>query len=296
MKRFAAPLAILAVMAWASVASAHMFWVNATESFNHPPGHVTTALGFGHILPMDDLLTSEHGVIRIGSYELVGPDGSVHEMELPDPTMPPKSATPTGLTVQSGDIGIRKIALTEDTKPGTYQIAVKSVPMFFTKYKNTKGKVRMAPMAADKIKDLDKVVEAFKYQSFAKAYFAVKQWQDPKPLGHELEILPITDLSKVRPGDLAEFKVLYNGKPLNSDSNAFYSLQCTSNAFGAPDEFGLSAYVVNGTAKFRMPEPGQWVVNLMVPQDVDKTPALKHLKGKCTRVFTAATLFFTVHP
>lgn len=296
MKRFAAPLALLAVMAWTSVASAHMFWVNTNESYNHPPGHVTTALGFGHMLPFDDLLTSDHGVIRIGSYQLVGPDMGVHEMELPDPAMPPKKATPDGLTVQSGDVGVRKIALTKDAKPGTYQVAVKSVPMFFTKYKNKKGKTSMAPMPADKIKDLDKVLQSFKYQSYAKSCFTIKKWQRPKALGHELEILPLTDLSNVRPGDLAEFEVLFNGKPLNSDANAMYTLECTSNTFGGPDGFFLSSYIIHGKAKFRMPTAGQWVANLYVKGDVDKDPSLKVLKGKCTTVFTAATLFFTVTP
>ena len=296
MKRFAAPLALLAVMAWASVASAHMFWVNTTESFNHPPGHVTTALGFGHMLPFDDLLTSDHGVIRIDSYQLVGPDMSVHEMDIPDPAMPPKSATPDGLTVQSGDMGVRKIALTGDATPGTYQVAVKSVPMFFTKYRNKKGKTAMAPLPADQIKDLDKVLESFKYQSFAKSCFTVKTWRRPKALGHELEILPLTDLSGVRPGDLVEFEVRFNGKPLNSDSNAMYTLECTSNTFGAPDGFFLSSYIVNGRAKFRMPTAGQWVANLYVKSKVDEDPSLKALKGKCTAVFSAATLFFTVAP
>ena len=53
---------------------------------------------------------------------------------------------------------------------------------------------------------------------WAKSFFTVGQWTDPNPVGHLLEIIPTSDLSKVKAGELVSFKVLYKGKPLKTYS------------------------------------------------------------------------------
>ena len=296
MKRMLAALALALSLGLASPALAHNFWINLNESFAHPPGHVTTLLGFGHVIPMDDLLTGDHGVIRLRDYSLVGPDGRVASLGLPSPKAEPKQKTPLGLVVQGGDLGLRKITLTGSTQPGTYQVAAQSQPTFFTMYLDPQGKKRMSPKTMDTLPRGSKVLASMKYQSFAKAFFAVKQWSDPKPLGHDLELMPLTDLSRARAGQVVRFKVTFRGKPVTSGFQGIETMTCTSNTFGGPDRFQLSAYLMDGVAQFRLPSAGQWVANVYIHRKTADDPGFKDLQGKCTDVYIAGAIGFTVKP
>jgi len=280
----------------AGVASAHMFWVNLTESFNHPPGHVVSELGFGHVLPIDDFLVGEHGVIKVKKYQVVGPDKTIMDLGLPSTTNYPINKSDMKLNWTKGDIGLRKIGLTPDAANGTYQVNAESVPMFFTKYINTKGKERMAPVPMDKVKDMKTPLASFKYQSFAKSFFSIGKWTKPEPMGYDLEIMPLTDLSDLHVGDLVEFMVTFSGKPVTASSKSIRTLTCTSNTYGGPDGFHLGSVLTNGKARFRMPAAGQWLVNIFYDEVVEGSPELVDLKGKCTKVFTAGTVFFNVKP
>jgi uncharacterized GH25 family protein len=67
-------IAGLLLIAFSSQAMAHTLWINLYESFAHPPGHAMVSLGWGHVVPMDDLLVSEAGPLQLATYELVDPD------------------------------------------------------------------------------------------------------------------------------------------------------------------------------------------------------------------------------
>jgi len=281
---------------WGGIASAHMFWVNLTDSRAHPPGHLMASLGFGHTLPLDDFLMGPQGGIRIGKYQVVAPDMRTEDLGLPDATSHAPKVSPLKYSVTKGDLGLRKITLTGETKKGTYQVFAESVPMFFTQYIDTKGKERMAPKPVDAIKDLSSVLVSFKHQSIAKAFFAVGEWTEPQPVGCDLEIMPLTDMSDIHAGDMVEFMVTFRGKPVNTDSNNIRYLTCTGNSFGGPDGFHLGDMLMNGKAGFRIPAAGQWVANIFYSETVADNPGLADLKGKCSMVYTAATAFFNVKP
>lgn len=204
--------------------------------------------------------------------------------------------TSGGMTAQCGDLGIRKLGLTDKTKPGTYQVAVTSKDNFFTVYLDKKGKQKMVTKPLDQVKGVGKILTSIKYKSFAKAFFAVKKWTDPKPLGFALEIMPMTDLSDVHVGDVVPFQITFMGKPFSCGPGGIEYITATSNSFGGPDGFFLAAYIMNGKAQFRMPAAGQWVANIYVRQDVTPESNLKDLVGKCTMVYYAGTISFNVKP
>ena len=297
MKRMSLSVIVgLLLIAFSSQAMAHTLWINLYESFAHPPGHAIASIGWGHVVPMDDFLASETGSIQLASYELIDPDFKSTALPLPDMKIHEKMKTSSGMTFQSGDLGIRKFGLTEKTKPGTYQVVVTSRDNFFSKYLDKKGKQKWVGKAMDEIKGAQKVLTGLKYKSFAKAYFAVQKWTEPKALGHDLEIMPMTDLSNVHVGDVVPFTVTFMGRPLSTSHKSIEYLTATSNAFGDPDGFFLSAYIFNGKAQFRMPAAGQWVVNVYVRQMVTRGNELKHLSDKCTMVDYAGTVSFHVKP
>ncbi len=286
----------LLLVAFSSPAMAHTLWINLYESFTHPPGHAMVSLGWGHAVPMDDLLVSEAGSISLATSDLIDPDLNRTALPMPETKMGDVIKTGSGMTIQCGDLGIRKLSLTDKTKPGTYQVVATSRVDFFTKYLDKKGKQKMAMKPLDEVKDAHKVLFSVKYKSYAKAFMAVKKWTDPKPLGFDLELMPMTDLSNVHVGNLVPFEISFMGKPLSSGADSIQYLTATSNSFGGPDNFFLAAYIMNGKAQFRMPAAGQWVANVYVKQDVTPESDLKELVGKCTTVYYAGTISFNVKP
>ncbi|HAS89584.1 MAG TPA: DUF4198 domain-containing protein [Desulfovibrio sp.] len=286
---------LIAIFMAAPKAQAHSFWINLFESKAHTPGHVISALGWGHTPPLDDLTTSPDGSVTLDTYELVTPDEKHIALGLPQ-TETKIDSHASYANVITGDAGIKKIALLPDSKPGVYQVTASSKAGFFTRYKDSKGKMRMAAKPLDKLKGVEQVFESFRYTMNAKSFYAIGEWQRPAALGYDLEIIPETDLSTVRAGEIVEFSVSFMNKPVSTDSNAINYMTLMSDTFGTPDGFFLSAYIMDGKARFRIPTAGHWVANVYLPQEVTATGPLKKYAGKCRKNFSAATVSFTVMP
>ena len=72
MKKFL--LSLFLLLCSVSFAEAHLFWVNAFESCSHQPPHAMVLMGWGHTLPMDDILTDPNSArIGIEKFELYDP-------------------------------------------------------------------------------------------------------------------------------------------------------------------------------------------------------------------------------
>ena len=272
-----------------SNAGAHSFWVNVFDSFTHPPGHALVTLGFGHQVPLDDLLVGDFGTILPAKYEIIDPNGK--RLALPMPDLKRVGPNPLGknLTVENGELGIRKVQLTDTAPQGTYLVAVESKPMFITQYVNTEGKTKTAPKALDQIKDLKDVIFSVQYISYAKSGFSYKKQTAVEPLGHALEILPQVNISGIRAGDLVPVKVIFNGQPLSTIGTdiVFY---------GGPDKFELISYLVDGKAQFRLPTAGNWIFNVYTMRHVAKEPSMARLKGKVDSAFYSASYRLVVKP
>ena len=287
------PLALLTCLLLPSQAAAHTLWVNLYESLAHPPGHVLTTVGWGHALPLDDLLNE----LKLESYALIDPNGESTKLSLPKAEQDSPQTIPAGLTVHNGDLGIKKFTLSEDSAPGTYQVLVQSADNYYTKFLNQKGRLKWDFKPMDQVTAAKELLAGMRFKAFAKSYFSVGKWTPPSPLGLDLEIVPRTDLSDVHVGDLVEFDILFMGKPLTtSPEESIEYVTATSNTFGGPDGFGLSAIVFGGKGRFRMPTAGQWLVNVYTRQEVTKDNVLKHLWGKCTASVYASTITFNVKP
>ncbi len=297
LKIFKTACSILALAAFCTGSvSAHSLWVNINESFAHPPGHVITSLGWGHAMPLDDFLVSEAGIVDIEKYSLVGPDNSITPMPLPVIKQEKATASKTGMTIVPGDLGLRKISLTDKTMPGTYQVAAESKATYFTGYVDAKGKNRMTTKPMDEIKEAQSFNFSTRYKAMAKSYFSIEKWTPPTPLGYDLEIMPETDMTNVKADDLVKFTITLNGKPVTCDMKGMNYLHMTSNTFGGPDKYMLTAYIMNGSAQIRVPTPGAWRASVTVEKMVTKDNELKQLAGKCRSINYAASVSFTAKP
>ncbi|WP_020586647.1 DUF4198 domain-containing protein [Desulfobacter curvatus] len=275
---------------------AHSLWVNINESFAHPPGHVITSLGWGHAMPLDDFLMSEAGAVEIEKYSLVGPDNSITPIPLPVIKQEKTTESKTGMTIVPGDLGLRKISLTDKAMPGTYQVTAESKATYFTGYVDANGKHKMTTKPMDEIKGAKSFDFSTRYKAVGKSYFGIKKWTQPTLMGYELEILPETDMSDVKAGDLVKFTVTLNGNPLTCDMKGMNYLHMTSNTFGGPDQYMLTAYVMNGKAQIRVPTPGAWMASVTVKKEVTKDNDLKALVKKCRSIYYGASVSFTAKP
>ena len=273
---------------------AHSLWVNSFESFAHKPGHTTVALGWGHSLPIDDMPNSVNARVVLEKFCLVDPNGNKTRLKMPETQVKKPFVSTRGFDIFDADMACQKIALKKDTPKGVYLIEAVSKKKCYTRYTDKKGRQRLALKPMNEIDDIQKVMFSVQYQAFAKSYLAVGEWKWPKPCGHGLEITPLTDLSKVRVGDLVEFDVRFNDKPLSYSPTSIEYITAHGSSFGLADGFALFSYVSAGRAQFRVQSAGQWLVNIFHNEPITQDGPLKALYNKVTSANYGATLTFTV--
>lgn len=287
-------LTILALLFLAPFAQAHSIWINAFESHAHNAPHAMVCLGWGHALPMDDILNSPNGRMVIDSFVLYDPAQGETELLLPPGGVGKAEKSTANVDLFAADLAAQKIAFKESSAPGVYQLAAVSRPGFFTQYIDTKGRERLKLKPKNEVDDIKKLLMAVKFQAFAKSYITKGAWIDPKPLGHGLEIIPRTDLSNLHVGDLVEVDVLFYGQPLTATAKSIEYITAQSSSFGQSDGFALFSYLKNGRAQFRVQSAGQWMISINHKDDVTADGPLKDLHGKADQVYHAASLTFNV--
>ncbi len=283
----------LLVLAFSATTYAHSVWINAFHATTHQPSHVILSLGWGHTLPMDDILNSTNGIMQIENLEVFDPDMKKTALILPPTTNGKPAITDKNFDIFPGDLAVQKIAFKKNSKAGVYQFALRSKPNFYTQYIDKKGKEHLKLKPKNEIKDIAKVLMAVKFEAFAKTYATVGKWKKPQPIGHGLEIMPLTDLSNVKVGDLVEVAVLFYGKPISTTAENMAMIVAHSDSFGQADGFNLCSYLIDGKAQFRVQSAGQWAIDINLKSTITKDGPLKNLVGKAEQVFHAASLTFT---
>ncbi len=281
---------LLTLIFSASLAHAHSLWINSFESHAHGGHNAMVCLGWGHALPMDDILNSTNGRIAVERFELSDPSLKKTDLRKPEFKLAEPKLSNENIDLFAADLAAQKIAFKESSAPGVYQLGAVSRATFYTRYVDKKGKKRLKMKPKDEIKDIQTVLMALKYQAFAKSYLTVGAWSAPKPLGHGLEIIPRTDLSNLHVGDLMEVEVLFHGVPLKGGEY----ITAHSGSFGQSDGFSLFSKVKKGKAQFRVQSAGQWMISVSHKDDVTPDGPLKDLYGKANVVSQAATLTFNV--
>ena len=293
-KKSLSVIAGLLLIAFSSSVQAHSVWINSFESFAHTPPHTMVSLGWGHALPMDDILTSVNGRIEIERFELFDPALKKTDLEKPEFKISEPEISTADFDLFCADLATQKVALKKNSARGVYQFSAVSKPAFYTQYIDKKGKTRLQLKPKNEVKGIKKILMCVKYQAFAKSYLTVGKWTNPKPLGHGLEIIPRTDLSNLHVGDLVEVDVLFYGQPLSASSQSIEYITAHSSSFGQSDGFKLFSYIVEGKAQFRIQSAGQWMIGIYHKEDVTKDGKLKDLYGKAEQVYHGATLTFNV--
>jgi uncharacterized GH25 family protein len=243
---------------------------------------------------MDDILTSHGARIAIDRFEMVDPQLKHTDLIKPASKLSEANLTTNDFDLAAADLGTQKVAFKKESAKGVYQLSAVTKPAFYTQYVDKGGRTRIKQKSKDKLKDIKKVLMSVKHQAFAKSCLTVGRWTDPKPLDHGLEIIPRTDLSEVRVGDLVEVDVLFHGQPLSATARSIEYITAKSSSFGQSDGFCLMSYIIGGRAQFRVQSGGQWLISANHKEEVTEDGPLKALYGKAEQVFNSASLTFVV--
>lgn len=296
MKKTNSFLLTLLLIFWLTApAMGHGLWINIHKSDIHPPGHVMSTIGFGHLPPNDDLLQTEYGSLEIESYSLIDPENK--KTELPSPRLDgSKIPTAAGINILTGDLGACRMGLSPESLQGTYQVTAKAKDLLFSMWIDQKGRKRMKPVGMDQIDNPKTILVSMLYKANAKSSFTVGDWGEPSPLAYDLEIVPVSDLSGVNVGDEVEFEVTLMGKPLSAGPGGLFHMTAINRSFGGPDKTFLMSYLQNGRCSFRMPAAGQWLMMVKAQKAVADVPGQEALKGKCQMISYTSSFTFEVLP
>lgn len=239
---------------------AHGLWLNSFESISAKGGHVTVGFGTGHNLKIDDAISQRTTFL---SFNLTTPQNENIELKMPSKEISDVYKD-KNIRIIPSNLAMQKISFNEDSISGTYSISMATKSTFFTKYIDNKGKERFKRVPKDKIKDVKEILSSKKYTKYAKSYFVFKNWTQPKPVGHKLELIPTKDISKLYIGDTITLNVLYKGEALSSGYvTAKNSLSKGDNALYAP--------IRKGKVKFVLTNFGQWNFNVTQEEKGDIT-------------------------
>ncbi len=255
-------LAAVSLFAFAAAAQAHTLWINMTDYSPAPYGKMgaftKSYFGWGHRYPVDDFVSMDD----LSSYAVIGPKGERRD-----------------LNSASGGFLAENINLKTE---GTYYVFAEKKPGFYTMFeKDGQIQHKMGDMVG-----CSNVILSLYYREYAKALVTVgpaDQEVLSKPLGHDLEIIPLQDPGQLKTGDEFRIKVLFKGKPAR-----FCQVLATYQGFSSEDDFALATMAGgNGEASIRLIHHGPWLVKVKM-----ETPPGDEFKDKCLKRTYSATLTF----
>ncbi len=213
-----------------AISCAHDLWINISSHFPQPGDSVKAYLGWGHHYPFSDFLSPK----RVESMALLRPDGTLI------PIVPGKKEPGIPIHIEH---------------EGVYIVGAAIRPGYYTKTSHGHG--------FKSKKESKDVISSTWYEKYAKAVICAGNGSEGpygKAFGHAIEIIPLDNPCKMRPGGDLRVKVLRSGRPLKG---AFIY----KSRLGQPSDKALSCPErtdKNGVAKIHLAQEGIW--RLMVKQ------------------------------
>lgn len=192
-----------------SAAAAHTFWLEPVQHDPQPEEEVRVAFRVG-----DAGDSSDWGLYweRIAALRLYGPDGVIDQQRAVRTTGP-------------GERGTARVSIAE---PGNYVLGFESIPSLsdleaeqFNRYVEHEGLRAIAAHREASARTSVRGTEL--YSRRAKALFQVGEGQAGDvtlPIGHTLEIVPLSSPFSMTEGEILTLQVLWRGEPLEGASLA----------------------------------------------------------------------------
>lgn len=175
-------------------------------------------------------------------------------------------------------------------KPGTYVLSAETNPGYYTVYIDKKGRKRHAIKPKSAIKDKAKEIKKSLYsKQFTKTYVVCETPSEkfPARIGQKLELVPSTDISKLKAGDTLELTIYFKGEPYQGEG----TWDATYNGFSteSEDNYFPKTKVSGPSLKVAIPRTGRWYLRYFI-----KIPASGKDQEKYTQEKNTATLVFEI--
>lgn len=246
-------LGISGLVALMVVLQAHEFWLEPFRFKVNPGEAVTIRFAVGDDFKAGDWDLARHKVAKMQLIEIQGVKGLT-----------------AGVPTQKGVK--QKITI---SNPGTKLVAMEGVPSFiklngkqFTAYLESDGLENALQWRRENKQDTVGAREY--YARYAKLFIQSGSTTDDtwkKVVGHRLEIVPVDNITTLKPGDYLNVKILYEGKP-----SAHTLVKVWGNV--GNKVFLQNAYTEDdGTVKFPISATGPWMVSTVRIEKISKPDA-----------------------
>jgi uncharacterized GH25 family protein len=243
---------------------AHTLWIQSSRYKVKRGLAKCMFLGWGHYLPLDDAISGN----KLRYIKVFDPTGRSSEI----PVREEKS--------------LHSYLIKYD-QVGTYSLAAETYPGYCSVYRDKAGKTHHAAKPKSDLPEAEDVqISVLTFQS-TKAYVVCEEPSDkvPAPIGLQLELLPLQDPTKLKPGDGLPLEVFFKGKRFEGKGKWVATYNGYSTA--GEDYFHKETEIEGGRFKVPITRPGIWFVRFSSKKEAIGEEALKcnHLNYKTTLVF-----------
>ncbi len=175
-------------------------------------------------------------------------------------------------------------------QPGTYVLTAETNPGFYTVYIDKKGRERhtIKPMQAVK-EDAAEIKKSFFSEQYTKTYVVCDEasLKFPAMVGLDVELVPLSDITKLKKGDTLKLQVYHNGKPYLGEGQ----WDATYNGYSTQPEdmFIQKRKMSNGLIFMPIEKTGRWFLRFSI-----NTPAPEDEKDRYLQKKQTSTIVFEI--
>lgn len=252
---------------FATNALGHTFYIQSSRYHVNEGKKTPLFFCYGHHVPVDDGLRAD----KLKSIQVHSPSGNIKEIDIRRET------------------SLHSYMISYD-EPGTYILSAQTNPGYYTVYIDKKGRERHTIKPKSAVLDkADKILKSLYSNQYAKSYVVCEKASPdfPSRIGLPLELVPLNDISTLKPGDNLELSVYYMGKPYTGKG----TLDATADGFSTESEnnFFEKKSVSGSRMTLPVPEGGRWFVRYSIKIDAPETE-----RQHCNKMKHTATLVFQV--
>ena len=261
---FGCVVAAVMIVVLSQAVYAHTLWIQSSRYKVKRGLAKPMFFGWGHYLPLDDVISGN----KLRYIKVFDPMGRSREIAV----MEEKS--------------LHSYLIKYD-QVGTYCLAAETKPGYYTVYRDKDGKIHHATKPKSALSEAEDITLSNLTLQSAKAYVVCEEPYDhvPSPVGFLLELLPLQDPTKLKPGDELPLEVFFKGKRFEGKGKWVATYNGYSTA--GEDYFHKETEVEGGKFAVPITRPGIWFVRFSFKQEATGEEALRcnHLNYKTTLVF-----------
>ena len=257
-------VAMVMIALLTQAASAHTLWIQSSR-YKVKKGLVKPMFfGWGHYLPLDDAISGN----KLCYIKVLDPEGGSKEIQIRE------------------EKSLHSCLIKYD-QAGTYCLAAETNPGYYTVYKDKDGKTHHVAKAKIDLPEAEDITLSVLTLQSTKTYVVCEEASAnvPGPVGFQLELIPVQDPTKVKPGDELPLEVFFKGKRFEGKGKWVATYNSYSTA--GEDYYHKETKVKGGRLKVPITRPGTWFVRFSFKTKASGEEALKcdHVNYKTTLVF-----------